>query len=451
MYPNSSLVYKLTPAIGVFGTGASLVEPPSGTYSTGYVPGQSFPAQHENWFMNYLSSDDIMTQNAYTNTLEELNTVLSNAGITPSSGATNQLYTAFTNGSLNLNLLGATLGADQLSLNYALATGTDLNTVTNTGFYSVVNPVNGPPGSATSTCFLTVSNVSGGVYKKHSIDVMGASGAYTRWERGYNTSWGTWTTNAIVTPGSSLGAGWSTDLAQDVSFQNLGFSGTAGYWMTLFESTDLNNAFGGCLLELNMANSPTFVSGLFALSFPGGGLSFGPIVSQLSGGVQGGPSSVAISWDGTRYYISVYVTATQASSGISARLIPLSNVSSYYWKKVVTQSAALPGTTGNVQQAITTTGTAPAPMTGQTNYQINAGSITLPACNLYETRFASGVYNAGGTGYDYLYLPAGGTYQYLIYDSTLFWNTAETAGGAQISSSAGTSPVKYIVTYRRIA
>lgn len=87
-----------------FGTSASVVKPVDATYDGGFLPGQLFPAEYENWLMNYITANSNTNQTTVLSILAELTTILTAASITPSAGLTTQVYTA-------LNNLYASVGA----------------------------------------------------------------------------------------------------------------------------------------------------------------------------------------------------------------------------------------------------------------------------------------------------------------------------------------------------
>lgn len=94
-------------AVPTFGTAAALVEPDGTTYSVGFFPGQVFPAEFENWFMNKLTknSNELMTD--MTNVVAELGTLLTAAGLVPDGASTTQVKQALDG--LYLGLVAAAL------------------------------------------------------------------------------------------------------------------------------------------------------------------------------------------------------------------------------------------------------------------------------------------------------------------------------------------------------
>lgn len=90
-----------------FGTGATLIQPIAGTYNGGFLPGQLFPAEYENWLMNYITANSNTSETSVVNLVAEMGTILTAASITPNAGLTNQLYAALN--ALYLTLTGGTL------------------------------------------------------------------------------------------------------------------------------------------------------------------------------------------------------------------------------------------------------------------------------------------------------------------------------------------------------
>lgn len=90
--------------VPVFGSGAAVVQPEGSTYAGGFLPGQLFPAEYENWLMNRLTTNSLASQTTNLSVAAEIVNVLSQASITPDPASTTQLYAA-------LNALYATVGA----------------------------------------------------------------------------------------------------------------------------------------------------------------------------------------------------------------------------------------------------------------------------------------------------------------------------------------------------
>jgi len=75
-----------------FGASADIVEPDSpNPYIDGYLPNQQWPAQHANFFLNGLTNNLNDAIDTISDTVTEINNVLSSAAITPSGSVTNQL------------------------------------------------------------------------------------------------------------------------------------------------------------------------------------------------------------------------------------------------------------------------------------------------------------------------------------------------------------------------
>lgn len=90
--------------VPTFGTGAAVTQPVAGTYSGGFLPGQLFPAEYENWLMNRLTANSNVSETSVLSMNAELVYILTQASISPNAGSTVQLYAA-------LNALYATVGA----------------------------------------------------------------------------------------------------------------------------------------------------------------------------------------------------------------------------------------------------------------------------------------------------------------------------------------------------
>lgn len=80
-------------SVPTFGSAAAKTQPDTSTYVGGYVPGQVFPAEHENWFMAGLTANGVASNTALYATVEELDNFLGIAGVTPASGVTDQIAT----------------------------------------------------------------------------------------------------------------------------------------------------------------------------------------------------------------------------------------------------------------------------------------------------------------------------------------------------------------------
>lgn len=90
--------------VPIFGSGAANIQPDGSTYAGGFLPGQLFPAEYENWLMNRLTTNSLASQTTNLSVAAEIVNVLSQASITPDPVSTTQLYSA-------LNSLYATVGA----------------------------------------------------------------------------------------------------------------------------------------------------------------------------------------------------------------------------------------------------------------------------------------------------------------------------------------------------
>ncbi len=90
--------------VPVFGSGASSIVPEPTTYAGGFLPGQLFPAEYENWLMNRLTTNSLSSQTTALSVAGEIVNILNQASIVPDPVSTTQLYAA-------LNALYATVGA----------------------------------------------------------------------------------------------------------------------------------------------------------------------------------------------------------------------------------------------------------------------------------------------------------------------------------------------------
>lgn len=111
-----SPTYKNLP---VFGESATLVEPVIATYGGGFLPGQVFPAEYQNWLMNYITYNSLANQTTVQSLAAEVISVLSAASISPIPASTGQLYQA-------LNVLYATAGGLAAETNARVAADTTL-------------------------------------------------------------------------------------------------------------------------------------------------------------------------------------------------------------------------------------------------------------------------------------------------------------------------------------
>jgi hypothetical protein len=90
--------------VPIFGSGASNIVPEPTTYAGGFLPGQLFPAEYENWLMNRLTTNSLASQTTDLSMAAEIVNILNQASIVPDPVSTTQLYAA-------LNALYATVGA----------------------------------------------------------------------------------------------------------------------------------------------------------------------------------------------------------------------------------------------------------------------------------------------------------------------------------------------------
>jgi len=90
--------------VPIFGSGASSIVPEPTTYAGGFLAGQLFPAEYENWITNRLTTNSLVSQTTNMSVAAEIVNILTQASITPDPVSTTQLYAA-------LNALYATVGA----------------------------------------------------------------------------------------------------------------------------------------------------------------------------------------------------------------------------------------------------------------------------------------------------------------------------------------------------
>lgn len=80
--------------VPLFGADSATDKPDPTTYDAGYVTGEVFPCEHQNWFMNNLTSNGLTEQSNLNSAQSEIISVLTDQSITPNSGLTNQLLSA---------------------------------------------------------------------------------------------------------------------------------------------------------------------------------------------------------------------------------------------------------------------------------------------------------------------------------------------------------------------
>ena len=89
--------------VPVFGASATNIQPGGTVYNQGFLPGQLFPAEYENWLMNRLTTNSLASQTTNLSVAAEIVNILNQASIVPDPASTTQLYAA-------LNALYATVG-----------------------------------------------------------------------------------------------------------------------------------------------------------------------------------------------------------------------------------------------------------------------------------------------------------------------------------------------------
>jgi len=77
---------------GFAGSG-SRIQPPEPLYSNGYLPGQTLPAEYENFFLNGFSLNGLTEQASIVSVVTELTNFLTAYGTTPDPGLFNQFLT----------------------------------------------------------------------------------------------------------------------------------------------------------------------------------------------------------------------------------------------------------------------------------------------------------------------------------------------------------------------
>lgn len=152
--------YKNLP---IFGTGATLVQPIPGTYSGGFLPGQLFPAEYENWLMNFITANSNTSQTSVVNLVAEMGTILAAASITPNGGQVNQVYAALNAiyAPLSLRTPIALTTGSPYSLLYFSTPVLEINATTNP--YVVNLPA--ATGSGYAVTIINTSAISTGLIK----------------------------------------------------------------------------------------------------------------------------------------------------------------------------------------------------------------------------------------------------------------------------------------------
>jgi hypothetical protein len=81
--------------VPIFGGSASKIEPSPTIYANGFLPGQVFPAENENWFMNGLTGNGVTEQDSIVSLVTEMVNFLSAYSVTPNPALFNQFITTF--------------------------------------------------------------------------------------------------------------------------------------------------------------------------------------------------------------------------------------------------------------------------------------------------------------------------------------------------------------------
>jgi hypothetical protein len=81
--------------VPIFGVSSSKIEPTPTIYSNGFLPGQVFPAENENWFMNGLTGNGVTEQDSIVSLVTEMVNFLSAYSVSPNPALFNQFLTTF--------------------------------------------------------------------------------------------------------------------------------------------------------------------------------------------------------------------------------------------------------------------------------------------------------------------------------------------------------------------
>jgi hypothetical protein len=81
--------------VPIFGGSSSKIEPSPTIYANGFLPGQVFPAENENWFMNGLTGNGVTEQDSIVSLVTEMVNFLSAYSVTPNPALFNQFLTTF--------------------------------------------------------------------------------------------------------------------------------------------------------------------------------------------------------------------------------------------------------------------------------------------------------------------------------------------------------------------
>lgn len=221
--------YKNIPEFAVAGTKDA---PGSSTQSNGYVPGNKFPANEENYFMNALTGDTNKVVDSLNNVMDELNNALATKGISPNATASQiaTMLSYFVSGN------DASSGTD--------ISGSDLNSIGKSGFYHGIGMTNTPNGSAGWFHVINIGHNGGGTDWQRQIAFgYGTGGSSDTWihsrQNVSGVGWTPW--NPIWTSvNDGSGSGLDADLLDGVH-KPLGFGVNHDGGSTIITSGDVKD------------------------------------------------------------------------------------------------------------------------------------------------------------------------------------------------------------------
>lgn len=166
MIPNNP-TYVNIPA---FGTSATLTAPPGGVFTAGYAAGVILPTENVSYFFNGFTKNDISQQTNLNYVIVEINNVLTNASITPSTGTSNQLLMALQAAFVAQTVPGGSVSiAGTLGVTGAVTLSTTLAVTGNTALTGTLTVAGG--GTFSSTLSVSGNTTVGGT--------LGVTGAAT--------------------------------------------------------------------------------------------------------------------------------------------------------------------------------------------------------------------------------------------------------------------------------
>lgn len=226
-------------SVPTFGGAATIQAPAAGTYSAGYLPGQVYPAEHQNYFMHGLTANGNTEQSAINSVIVEINNVLAAASITPNAGVTNQLELAI---EARINTLAVTPLNTHIANTQATAPGIHGATSSSTINTLVARDATGGT---------TLANLGiGGIASSYLLDVINASN------------------NSLARVKTSAG-GFSSGLVMETSTGALGvvrFDGTSAILEVGYGSANVSINAGGTVIKnpvqiLTAGAGSTFILG----------------------------------------------------------------------------------------------------------------------------------------------------------------------------------------------